>query len=239
MCEFLPMEYIHLYRYTADGEGIWSAGKRLLPEELIAEAGEARKWLPKPNLPSGGKYRFYLTHKGKEQYEKTLLLVHKKYLKDIKVEKVAMGVVKKIGSIVYQDEWQIVIEKEPPQIIKDMGFDFGWDARDVWKLNVPTIEMDVQELIWHFDIPFLWEHGGYYNVTPREVIDNPEKHKEEYERTMQADMSHPIDIMENKGRWTILDGLHRLMKAVILGQEKVRVRKIPRSEIKNITSYDS
>lgn len=40
--------------------------------------------------------------------------------------------------------------------------------------------------------------------------------------------------MMNKGRWTILDGLHRLLKAKILGLEKVNVRKIPVSEISNI-----
>jgi len=57
------------------------------------------------------------------------------------------------------------------------------------------------------------------------VIDNPEAHKEEYERTMKADMEYPIDIMENRGRWLILDGLHRLMKAAILGEKKVKVRK--------------
>lgn len=150
-----------------------------------------------------------------------------------------MEVVKKFGSIIYEDEWQVVVEKEPPQIIKDVGFDFGWDARDVWKLEAPITQMDVQDLTWHFDVPFLWEDGGYYNLKPREVIDNPQKHKGEYERTMRADMSHPIDIMGNKGRWTILDGLHRLMKAIILGQEKVNVRIIPRSEIPNIKSYDS
>lgn len=62
------LKYKKLYRYTANGEGIWSAGKRLLPEDLIEEAWEARKWMPKPQLPDGD-YRFYLTEKGKEKYE--------------------------------------------------------------------------------------------------------------------------------------------------------------------------
>jgi len=51
---------------------------------------------------------------------------------------------------------------------------------------------------------------------------------------MNADLSYPIDIMENKGRWLILDGLHRLVKAKILGFDKVKVRKIPRTEILKI-----
>jgi len=44
--------------------------------------------------------------------------------------------------------------------------------------------------------------------------------------------------MWNKGRWLILDGLHRLMKAKILSLRKVNVRKIPRSEVPNILKDD-
>ena len=51
---------------------------------------------------------------------------------------------------------------------------------------------------------------------------------------MRADLSHPIDIMENKGRWLILDGLHRLMKATIQEESTVQVRKIPREKIPEI-----
>lgn len=121
-----------------------------------------------------------------------------------------------------------------PQIIKDVGFDFSWDEKKVWALDYPAEEMDIEELTWHFDIPFHWHGGEVYNLKSREVIENPENYKEEYERTMKADLSHPIDIMENKGRWLILDGLHRLMKSYILGAKKVQVRKIPRERIPDI-----
>jgi hypothetical protein len=124
-------------------------------------------------------------------------------------------------------------KKEVPQIIKDVGFDFDWSEPKVWALEVPTEEIDVNELSWHFDIPF-WDENGTYNLTPREVIDNPEAHKEEYERTTRADTSHPIDIMENKRRWLILDGLHRLVKLFISGEKSVKVRKIPREKIPEI-----
>ena len=124
-------------------------------------------------------------------------------------------------------------EKEIPQIIKDVGFDFHWSEEKVWALEVPTEEINIGELTWHFDVPFLWENG-VYNLTPKEVIDNPNVHTGEYERTMKSDLIHPIDIMENKGRWLILDGLHRLVKAQILNYRSVKVRKIRRSEIKSI-----
>ena len=125
------------------------------------------------------------------------------------------------------------MEKEIPQIIKDVGFDFDWSEEKVWSLDVPMEEMSIKELTWHFDIPFLWEND-VYNLKPQDVIDNEDAHKEEYERTMRADLIHPIDIMENKGRWLILDGLHRLMKASILNMQKVNVRKISRDFIPKI-----
>lgn len=125
------------------------------------------------------------------------------------------------------------MEQEIPQIIKDVGFDFSWSEEKVWALDVPVEEMNIIELTWHFDIPFLWENG-VYNLTSREVIEHPDEHKEEYDRTMKADPSFPIDIMENKGRWLILDGLHRLMKASILGMQTVKVRKISRDYIPDI-----
>jgi len=124
-------------------------------------------------------------------------------------------------------------KQEVPQIIKDVGFDFDWSEPKVWALEVPVEEINIDELTWHFDIPFLWENG-IYNLKPQEVINNPEIHKEEYERTMHADTSHPIDIMENKGRWLILDGLHRLMKLSISGEKIIKVRKIPRNKISEI-----
>ena len=124
-------------------------------------------------------------------------------------------------------------KNEIPQIIKDVGFDFDWSEQKVWALEIEPEEIGINELTWHFDIPFLWENG-VYNLKPQEVIDNPESHKEEYERTMRSNTSHPIDIMENKGRWLILDGLHRLMKLYTRGEKTIKVRKIPREKIPEI-----
>ena len=101
-----------LYRYTSQGEGIFSAGKRLLPEALVDEALVARAWLMKPVLPPG-EYRFYLTERGKERYEATLLLVHKKYLEDIAYEAVEEAT---LGEVAYKDAYQVVIKNNPVSI---------------------------------------------------------------------------------------------------------------------------
>ncbi len=126
-------------------------------------------------------------------------------------------------------------QNNAPQIIKDVGFDFDWDSRKVWALEEPTVEMDIADLLWHFDIPF-WEKEGTddYNLIPWDVINYPEIEKTHHEKMLAADLAHSIDIMENKGRWLILDGLHRLVKAYKNGQKTVKVRKIPRERIPEI-----
>ena len=124
-----------------------------------------------------------------------------------------------------------------PRIIKDVGFDFSWDSKKVWALSEPVVEMDINELVWHFDIPF-WEvkDANDYSLAPWNVIKEPqnEAHSEHWKKIEAADLKYPIDIMENKGRWLILDGLHRLVKAYTQGQKVVQVRKIPRSRISEI-----
>lgn len=121
-----------------------------------------------------------------------------------------------------------------PDIIKQVGFDFRWDEKKVWALDVPVEDIPIKELAWHFDIPFWSKPGGFYDLYARDVIDHPQENKQEYERTMQADTSHPIDIMFWRGRWVILDGLHRLVKQAIEGKDTVRVRKVPESAIPRI-----
>lgn len=123
------------------------------------------------------------------------------------------------------------IERKFPKIIEEVGFDFSWSEEKVWALDVPVEEMNLTELEWHFDIPFWNTKDGYYDLTPNEVLGNPEKYIEEYDRTMQADLIHPLDIMFWKNRWLLLDGLHRLVKANQLGKKTVSVRKIPKESI--------
>ncbi|MBI1960890.1 MAG: ParB N-terminal domain-containing protein, partial [Candidatus Liptonbacteria bacterium] len=127
------------------------------------------------------------------------------------------------------------IKNELPDIIKEVGFDFDWDSKKVWKLNLPIIEMKIEELLWHFEIPF-WEKEDTndYNLTPNEVIKRAPGTKTHRQKVDAADLQYPIDIMENKGRWLILDGLHRLVKAFEAGQKTVKVRKVPREKIPEI-----
>lgn len=130
----------------------------------------------------------------------------------------------------------MAIQPQPlPDHITPYAFDFRWDNSLLWQLNnIPTEKMDINDLVWHFDIPWLHTSGERFNLTPRDIMSKPSAYSEEYTRTMNADTNYPIDIMFNKNRWLILDGLHRLMKLVDQGETKVTVRKIPREMIPRI-----
>jgi len=125
--------------------------------------------------------------------------------------------------------WQI------PNSIEEVGFDFHWDIKKVWALDIPITKMDIKELDWHFDLPF-WELADTdeYNLTPNAVINNEPGTHLHRKKVEDADISYPIDIMENKGRWLILDGLHRLVKLHENGNKLVEVRIIPRDKIPEI-----
>ena len=126
------------------------------------------------------------------------------------------------------------MKQDIPQVIKDVGFDFSWDNNKVWNLDISVTEMAMQDLIWHFDIPFLCDKDGVYNLTPSEVLNDTDRYESEHKRVLEANMNYPIDIMKNKGRWLILDGLHRLMKASMSGLNSVKVRIVPIERIPDI-----
>ncbi|MCR4277606.1 MAG: hypothetical protein NUV80_03280 [Candidatus Berkelbacteria bacterium] len=127
------------------------------------------------------------------------------------------------------------MDRQMPAIIKEVGFDFDWDEPKVWALDLPVEGMDIKELAWHFDIPFLWtKPNGYYDLKSSQVLDSPDQYYDEHERVANADLSHPIDIMRWRDRWLILDGLHRLMKASVMGLRKVEVHKVPQELIPKI-----
>jgi hypothetical protein len=123
------------------------------------------------------------------------------------------------------------MKRKMPKIIEDVGFNFGWSEPKVWGLNVKVEKMPISRLSWHFDIPFWALPNSYYDLKPIDVINNPHGYPKEYKRIMDSDTKYPLDIMYWKKRWLLLDGLHRLAKAKVLGMRFVNVRKIPKLAI--------
>lgn len=122
----------------------------------------------------------------------------------------------------------------PPEIAV-VGFDFDWDNKKLWSINLPTEEMLVAELTWHFELPFWRDNNGtWFVVRPVDVLRDPDKYPEHRDRIAACDLSFPMHIMHHKERWVFLDGMHRLAKAVQQGMTKVRVKKFPSERIQEI-----
>jgi hypothetical protein len=123
-----------------------------------------------------------------------------------------------------------------PSELKCFYFGFKWDSRKVWTLPVTSEMIARAELNWHLSLPF-WSvepHKIQFNLSPLEVLRNPEAHPEHFARILQADLRYPIDTMWNVDRFIILDGMHRLARAYRESIEQVSWRRIPREHIPEI-----
>jgi hypothetical protein len=123
---------------------------------------------------------------------------------------------------------------------KEHSFDlpFWRDNQKLWALKVPVEEIDVDELRWMLDVPFWEDKKGNIVITPREVMDDPDRYPAHRDKIKNADTSYPLDIMRNKkGKWCTLDGLHRLVKLIMQKKKTVKVRKIP-PEMIHLTARD-
>ncbi|WP_433163965.1 ParB N-terminal domain-containing protein [Kribbella sp. CA-247076] len=124
---------------------------------------------------------------------------------------------------------------ELPPELRDVILDFHWDQQLLWALDLPTIERPIAELTWHLGLPF-WACGGQpFQVTPLEVATDPGRFAEQYARTMATDLRYPLDVVRRpEGQLTILDGVHRLLRAYLASMESVRVRVLEWEELDSI-----
>ena len=130
----------------------------------------------------------------------------------------------------------IMKNRDPrPQSLQAINIPFIKDDQLIWALDLPVETLPITDLIWHFDYPF-WEKEGTddWNLTPRALLDDPSREPTHYQQIKEADLSYPLQVMWHNGRWLLLDGLHRLVKAHLGGATTVLVRKVPASAIPQI-----
>ena len=126
----------------------------------------------------------------------------------------------------------------PPELTAYI-LDFHWDLNRLYALDLPVTDLAVADLAHHLDLPF-WAHAGRpFQVTPRQVAADPVTYHEQYARTRSADLRHPLDAVHRPdNRITILDGIHRLLRAELEGQQGVVVRILPWSTLDEIAARE-
>ncbi len=82
----------------------------------------------------------------------------------------------------------------------------------------------MDELRWQLALPVWSFEGVPFAVSPEGVRTDPNQYRGQYARTVAADLAFPLNVLERPdGRLTVLDGIHRLLKADLLGHATVAV----------------
>lgn len=120
-----------------------------------------------------------------------------------------------------------------------MGLSMFVNTVKLRELPLPIEEIDIQDLVWHFDMP-VWEKMGTddWNLTPWEVIRKEEGSEIHQQRVEAADTIHPLIVTKYNSRLVILDGVHRLVKLYLQAEKKVQAKIIP-TEYLSLREYQS
>ena len=112
---------------------------------------------------------------------------------------------------------------------------FLWSHDRLWALKLRAEPVTVDELRWHLALP-MWSFAGVpFAISPEQVRTDPSRFHVQYARTMAADLTFPLHALVRAGRSrTLLDGVHRLLKADLLGHAMVAVKDIPSARLDKI-----
>src|SRR3954451_14638010 len=96
------------------------------------------------------------------------------------------------------DELELQLERFPrhhlfaeiPSALRGWLLPIEWDRELLWALEFPRRRLELQELRWHFDLPW-WRRNGVWQGHPaREFLARPKAHPEHAARVANADLSY-------------------------------------------------
>ena len=108
-----------------------------------------------------------------------------------------------------------------PHALRGVLLDFHWELNRLLALDLLLEEVTVWDFTWLLYLPFWRERDELFVLTPNHVRERPDEHVEQWARTLGADLNAPVHIIERHGRLVILDGVHRLLKATIVGRDTI------------------
>jgi len=71
--------------------------------------------------------------------------------------------------------------------------------------------------------------------SPLDVINNPKKYRDEYNKINEANLNYPIII----DKYNIIDGVHRLTKAYLLGEKNIKAYSFNKKLLKKFLINNS
>lgn len=89
------------------------------------------------------------------------------------------------------------------------------------KISTPNIDLSFKG----------WEDDKGDSYSPNDVLKNPSKYPDDYDRIVNANMKYPILLTET----FIIDGVHRITHAIINGMKTIRAIIVPKHIIKLVS----
>lgn len=118
---------------------------------------------------------------------------------------------------------------------KEIDYEFKINYEKLWALVLPIKEVSISSLQNNLDIPYLEMEGtDDWNLSINQLLSNLKDEPNHTTKMENADLSHPIDMYKYNDQWIILDGVHRLAKAISLGYKTVKVREISEDLVASI-----
>jgi len=115
----------------------------------------------------------------------------------------------------------------PPEL-QAILLDYDWSTARLHALDLPVGDVAVADLRWQLDLRWWRFEDRFFAVTPNEVRADPVRYEKQWQRTLAADLAYPIHLRESApGRWTIVDGVHRLLKAEVTCVATLRAMRVP------------
>lgn len=115
---------------------------------------------------------------------------------------------------------------------KEIDLGFRIDDTKLWDLDIPTEEIPISDLEFNFDIPYLEKEGtDDWNLSISELIRDFDKENTHAKRVKGVDLSFPIHVYNLNGNWIILDGVHRVAKALLEGHKTIEVRRVTAEQL--------
>lgn len=118
-----------------------------------------------------------------------------------------------------------------PKALEEVYVDFYWSQKKLWGLDLSITNLEISELDWILDYP-VWYLDQY--PVPKMILKNPTLDAGHWKRIEEADLSFPIHVIRWKGRLLILDGIHRLLKARLLGHISIKVKLVEERHVHDI-----